>query len=237
MHEIVFANTLKQEQYLAKKHPMANSFCVKNKDSQFIASCIKHSQMCGYVNPIDFLGKTDSDIRCPASQLYEAWAKEDQSVIRSQASKNYVCIAMYHGSDIKILNYTKEYAAGNIIINHAELSSGPLYQYCQISIQKIPAAKRQHIHLIYEIIQHYDALTCRKSEIFFLLYHQLSAKQIATLLHRSTRTIQNIIDKIRCKLSCPKSSDLIQLAHLLGWRMKVPLSLGGHSILRNLMTP
>ena len=235
MHEIVFANTHKREQYLAKKNPFANFFAVKNSQFEIISCCAGISSAAGFKNPIDVIGKTDYDMLCPAQQLYEVWKNEDQSVIRSQAKKHFICVAMWHGSDIKVLSNTKEYAAGDIIINHTELSNGPLYQYCQNSIQKIPSDQRQQIHLTYEIIQHYDALTCRESDIVFLLSHQLKAKQIAALLHRSPRTIQHTIDRIRCKLSCEKSSDIIQLAHFLGWKMKVPVSLCNQTIFKSLI--
>ncbi len=236
MSNIVFSSGT-QTKHLLKKHAQSQFFCVKNKDSEFITSCGGASQVCGYRNPIDFLGKTDFDMRCPAAHLSEAWRQEDQIIIKSKAQKNYVCIAMFHKTGMKVLNYTKEYDAGDIIINLNELLSGPLYNYCQHFIQKVPAAKRQQIHLIYEMIQHYDALSHRESEIVFLLSHQLSAKQISALLHKSPRTIQHNIDDIRVKLSCPKSSDLIQLAHFLGWKMKVPMSLCDRSILTSLMVP
>ena len=237
MSYIVFSNSGDQTKHLLKKYARSQFFCVKNKNSEFITSCEGASQVCGYRNPIDFLGKTDFDMRCPATRLSEAWRQEDQMIIKSKAHKNYVCIAMFHKTGIKVLNYTKEYNAGDIIINLNELVSGPLYNYCQHFILKVPAAKRQQIHLIYEIIQHYDALTRRESEIIFLLSHQLSAKQIAALLHRSTRTIHHTIDNIRLKLSCPTSSDLIQLAHFMGWKMKVPMSLCDRTILTSLMVP
>ncbi len=232
----MFSHHNGQTSYLQKKRVQSQFFCVKNKNSQFLASCGGFSWLSGYQNPIDLLGKTDYDMRCPASQLYEEWAKEDQSITRSQSSKSYVCIAMYHRNDTKMLNYTKEYVAGDIVLNFIELSSGSFHQYGRSIINKVPRAKRQHIHLIYEIIQNYDGLSEQESNIMFLLSHQLSAKKIAALLHRSPRTIQHTIDNVRCKLSCAKSSELIQLTHFLVWKMKVPISLCGRSILKSLIT-
>ena len=237
MSDIVFSHPNGQTSYLQKKRVQSQFFCVKNKNSQFIAACGGFSWIAGYKNPIDILGKADYDMRCPASQLFEAWAKEDQNIIRYQSNKSYVCIATYHNNDTKILNYTKEYIGGDIALNFIELSSGPFYHYGQSIINNIPYTKRQHIHLIYEIIHHYDTLTQRESDIVFLLSHQLKAKQIAALLHRSPRTIQHTIDRIRCKLSCEKSSDIIQLAHFLGWKMKIPISLCDRTILTSLMVP
>ncbi len=210
---------------MAKKHPLADFFVVKNSRSEVTSSCAGISRASGYNNPIDFLGKTDFDMRCPATQLSEESIQQDISIIQSQSKKHYACIAMYHSMDMKVLSYTKEYDSGEVIVNLKEIKNGIFYQYSLQVINSIPRSLENNIHLIYEVISTYDQLTVRESEVLFLLLHDLPARQIAKNLNLSIRTIQHCCDRIRMKYYCETVSELVQKMIFLGYRKHIPHSL------------
>jgi len=176
----------------------------------------------GYANTDDIYGEKISDMRCKASESAPLWIEQNQLILSSLNPLRILDIHPYYKDEIKILLSQKKplfddkgNAIGIIFYGH-ELNQNLLSNII-MSIAKGDKKyqKRNNIfqrsYYIGHSIKHTE-LTDRELECLFYLVRGKTAKQTASLLFISKRTVESHMVNIKSKLNCATKSDLIEKA-------------------------
>ena len=205
--------------------PRCQFFLVKNKCSECISLSQSLSQIAGYANPIDYLGKTDMDLKCQALYLAETFIQQDKEVINNKSNNIYVVVSTFYDAVIKIYLWTKKFYNANVVCNGWALSHGPFFEYFNKYIHQPNIKYYNKMHMSYKVIDFYDNLSLRESQVLFFLMQQLSSTEIGHVIHLSRRTVQHYIINIKSKMHCQTTSQVIQLSKYLGYHSLMPESL------------
>ncbi len=205
--------------------PWSQFFLVKNAQSQAVSLSASFSKHAGYQNPIDYLGGTSYDLKCPAVNLASTFTAQDQDILKRQVFKPFLLIATYSDKELDLYFMTKEHAASHMVCNVRKIESGLLNNELRSRINALPSNYKSRINTCYEIVNHFLDLSARESEVMYFLLQGKSSATIAETLQLSKRTIQHYIENIKIKLDCNTTQQLIELGSFLGLNEKVPGSL------------
>lgn len=200
-------------------------FLVKNMQSEAVALCDEFSSKAGYNNPIDYLGKDDYSLKCPAIELAEEFMQQDKEVISKQLTKVYLIITTYANNNIDFYVTTKQPYQSLMICNGWKLTHGLIYEYFYNAIYAINKQYHSQINQCYEFVEHYAGLSVRETEVMFFLMRSQNSTTISQLLGLSKRTVQHYTDNIKLKMGCHSTQQLIELGLYLKFNQMIPASL------------
>jgi DNA-binding CsgD family transcriptional regulator len=200
-------------------------FLVKNIQSEAVALCDEFSSKAGYSNPIDYLGKDDFSLKCPAMELAEEFMQQDKEVISKQVAKIYLIITTYANNHIDFYITTKQPYQSLMVCNGWKLTHGLIHDYFYNVIYAINKQYHSLINHCYEFVDRYTGLTIRETEVMFFLMRSQNSTAISQLLGLSKRTVQHYIDNVKQKMSCHSTQQLTELGLYLKFNQKIPASL------------
>lgn len=202
--------------------PWSKYFNVKNSDNEITAISTEWAKKIGFRNPIDILGTTAYDMKCPGVDLAEAFCTQDKEVITTQSTKRYLMFAMTNSIDIKAHIYQKSCLGNSVIANHRPLDSGKFSNYFYNRISTIDRKYYRKMQRCYELVRCYDGLSIRESEVMYYLMLGLSSSDIAGILRLSKRTVQHHVERIKMKMSAQTARQLVELGLYLSFNTKIP---------------
>ncbi len=196
---------------------------LKNYAGEYIGLSAKVASIAGYDNPIDMLGTTYFDLRCPVVALAECFMASDQLVWRDQLSHHIsVQISSFSQGIPHVLVAERRLISSGLLINCWLITQSTLSRYLHDFLIKIDPKYYHQLHRYYTIIKAYDGLSIRESEILFFLMENLSARDIGALLHLSKRTIEHHIERMKDKMGCHTKDQMASLGRFLQYHQSIP---------------
>lgn len=202
--------------------PWSKYFNIKNKHNEITAISTEWARKIGYRNPIDILGSTAYDMRCPGVDLADEFCLQDKEIITKRTTKRYVMLAMTNNKEISTHIYQKSCFEQFVISNHRPLESGKFATYFHERVSAIDRKYYRRMQRCYELIDCYDSLSIRESEVMYYLMLGLSSTGISGILYISKRTIQHHIERIKMKFGVNTARQLVELGIYLGFNTKIP---------------
>lgn len=207
--------------------PQTQFFIVKNFQSQTIATNANFSELAGYSNPIDYLGCDDYHMKCPAVELADTFMAQDRQVITTNTQKLHLTVTTFSDQDIHLYLDSKQAHRGELVCNFWRIDNTKLSQHMYERFQALPPEVKNKIHHYYMIVKKYTGLTRRESEVLYYLMIFKSSTEIAQLLFISKRTVQHHIERIKSKMMCNTTAQLVELALYLNLNSQIPCGLLG----------
>ncbi len=198
----------------------------KDKHSNFLGFTDSFAHLTGYKNPIDLLGLTDFELRCPMASLSGDFITRDQwSLARPGEVCKTVTVTTFSDRILRVL-YTEKYVKdGVIMVSSWQLKQGPIFNYIHYLTRGLNKNYTESVSRDYHLISSYPTLTPKQSAVLFFLMHGVRIKVIAQVLSLSVRTVEHYVAFIKDRMECAYGSQCVELGHVLGYDRQVPLSL------------
>lgn len=230
MHTLVSAYQDKSLDFQSLRKETAEFFLVKNRQSEAVVLCDIFSKLAGYANPIDYLGRLDYDLQCPAVEMADLFMSQDRKVIQNKDRRLYMTITAFADKYLQIYFTTKEHYLGHMVCNVWIVNQGLFFKYFQKLLFNFGELFNTKVHRCFEIIDTFSGLTVRESEVLFFMLQQQNSTHIADILCLSKRTVQHHIESIKLKMNCHSTQHVIQLALYLSLSDFIPRSLLGFKV-------
>ncbi len=196
---------------------------LKNFSGEFLGVSANFSFIAGYANPIDMLGTTDFELRCPSVALAEFFFTHDQMVWRHQLSQHLtVQISSFSQIAPHVLITERRFIPQGILGNCWFIKQCILSDYLQFFLTKLDRKFHHQLHRNYTIITAYDGLSIRESEVLFFLMEGLTAREISMFLMRSKRTVEHHIERMKEKMACHTKDQMASLGRFLQYHQSIP---------------
>ncbi|MBI2786895.1 MAG: hypothetical protein HYX60_11595 [Legionella longbeachae] len=198
-------------------------FIFKTRESIFTHTNDATARLAGYKTAEELIGKTDYDVKCDAQKYADLFRAQDREAF-NLGMLNTIDIMKYCDAGLKILftsrkTFQTQNGLTHLCSTAIELPPmilGEVYKNNFIfgktgSFQIINEIKKEEIHL-----------SRRETQCIFFLLRGRSAKETASILNLSYKTVEDHIEKIKCKLNCSKKSELFDKAFHLGIHQYIP---------------
>ena len=193
-------------------HTIPGLAFVKDLHSRFKNASLEFARQAGLSTGDDLMGL--DDYAMPWAEFADQYRRDDAHVFQFGHLQKIEPFTNHHGAHSFVL-VTKDvfYEDGNAagIIATAQILSRSLQQQLH-KLQAMDKRIRREKLPKYTLQPHYDKLTKRESEIFFLVIRYFSAKIIAKKLAISHRTVEKHIEMIKDKLDCHSKNDILDYA-------------------------
>lgn len=203
---------------------------VKDVKSNYFALTPQYSSLLGWENADQGIGLTDFDIPSKAAEAADDFVKIDQKVINIYSTVTTIDICEFStgwrillSNKTPIINYDDEITG--IYVHLLDISHTSLYQwYLPFNFDDLKFTTPSHKSNSYILSPKYCPLSLspRYQTCLFLLVRGKSAKQIASILKISPRTVETYLENIKFKLNCYSKSDLIEKAIHSGFMNYIP---------------
>lgn len=186
----------------------------------------------GFKSPEKAMGAKYEEIPAPAGKASDFFYHIDDLVLTRKKSVFYLGYYGYHDTyrviqGVKSPFFNQERDIIGIscqfqdvthlnIVNKDHLLFEPDYLHTQHDEIK------QFCYLFFEQ-QENQLLSEREQECLFFLLRRKTAKEIARILSLSPRTVETHMERIRLKLQCPSTSDLLEKATVENFGCHLPL--------------
>lgn len=200
----------------------------KNLHLDYIASSDYTARMCGFKDQNEFLGHSDFDLRCRASQSAAAFREEDKAAMTF--SQSISCLQINEFADGKThITYFKKSPLRNI--------NGQIIGVCsvgnEITNPKVGRAifnllpeksKTERSNRSFDIDgnQLFNRLSIREGELIFYLLRGMSIKKIAAIMSLSPRTVESYLETIKNKFNCQNKNELLDYCFSHGFSFIIP---------------
>ncbi|WP_367605999.1 LuxR C-terminal-related transcriptional regulator [Legionella sp. W05-934-2] len=209
---------------------LPQSILIKDSRLNFVAANQKAAQLTGFKKSADMIGLNDSQLNCAASSLHEEITRQDRSVLATD-NQFFLDIGYYPSKHCLKILYTSK-----IKIDDEQNRTFVLVSTTDIPIKSISSALFNIIQSSKDPkweVQSYQIqtanypfkITHKQSECLFYILRGKTSKEIAILLNRSPRTIEDHINELKYKFNCQTKSQLIEQALQLGFSQIIPASL------------
>ncbi len=196
---------------------------LKSCSGEFLGLSTNVARIVGYANPIDMLGTTDFELRCPTAVLAERFIARDQKVWREHLSQYLSVQISSFSQGVPQILMTERILHTTGVLSHCWfIQQCVLSRYLQFVLAKLDRQYYPQLHRDYTIITSYDGLSVRESEVLFFLMEGLTAREISLLLIRSKRTIEHHIERIKEKMRCYTKDQLASLGRFLQYHQSIP---------------
>jgi|GEM_PF-861816 len=203
----------------------AEYFIVKNEKSEAVAISPSFSDIVGYSNPIDYLGKDDYEFKCNAVELAPTFISQDRKVLKTGNSSLHLTVTTFLGQNLEMYLSPKQQHDNYLICNFWRIQNSRFSAHMYNTIKSCHPCYLKEIHQSYPLIEHYKNLSTRESEILYFLLHRKSSSDMGELLHLSSRTVQHHIERIKMKMCCSSTQMLTELSIYLGYHECIPATL------------
>lgn len=203
--------------------------CWKDKQSRYLKGNAQLAKLLGFKCSEELIGITDYDIRCDAAAHADLYVEEDQRLQNTGYLPSSVCIGRYANDQPKVLLGNKSLffdenskplgtVAYAIELDNRILKDSYLLYSNYV---KQDVKKNQVIYYLNSEYQGIE-LSTRQAQCLFYLLRGKTAKEIAKLLHLSSRTVEDYLSTIKSKMDCTNKAQLIEKAIDLGFLGIIP---------------
>lgn len=202
----------------------------KNKESEFIALTKNASNLVGWKNAEDCLGKSDFDMPCKASEFAEGFKLIDQKALCSMEQIVTLDMQFYASGWTLVLCEKSAIKSSNgevsgVLFNLMDVSNTGLLKY-HMDLTKITDKFREKelqpsSYIISQTSKPFY-LTRQQENCLFLLIRGKTSKEIAKILTISYRTVEAHIASIKHTLNCQNKSELIEKSIDQGFLYYIP---------------
>ncbi len=174
----------------------------------------------GFKNPSQARGKSDFDIPSKLAEFANVFREHDSWVMRYGKKLKLLEIQPCANDEWKVLHVVKEpYYENDKIAGVIGYSLDITNTY--IKLDQILMRERKKIDPDFSA-QKLKFLTVRESECLFFLLRNCTAKQIASILNISYRTVEHYVEMLKVKFHCQTKPELIRKAMQLGYLNVIP---------------
>ena len=181
----------------------------------------------------DIAGKTDEELSPASIEDNRLFLEQDLRVLKGEKISTVHSVSK--ANTIFILEKSP-------IINQVNIITGLIY-YCR------PWHKADVFHILsqfdnkldfgnqnYTLDHHHNKfkLTTRECECVFLLIRGKTAKEIASLLSLSKRTVESYMENIKNKMNCQNKAEILVKAVSNGYQNQIPSRLNHPAIMQSL---
>lgn len=210
---------------------------IKNSASVYVAANIHAAKLAGFSNTRQMIGLRDAELKCDAADLYELFVSQDQNVLTTGIAQVNLDIAEYSDGELHCFLSTKKQISDNDNNTFVLLSMNevPIHSLSRVftELNKSHGPSIKKLHSSYLIDNAHVAsnsreriqITRRQAECLFYLLQSKTTKEIAFLLNRSQRTIEDHITRLKWMFNAESKSSLIETAYELGYAQIIPPSL------------
>lgn len=193
----------------------------KDSNLKFIDLNQSAASAFGFKNPDSAKGKSDYDIPSKLSKFADVFREHDNWVMKNGKKLKLLEIQPCSNDEWKILHVVKEpYVENNEIVGVLGYSLDVTSAY--LKLDHILMGDRKEINPGSFSRPEMEFLTLRESECLFFLLRKCTAKEIASILNLSYRTIEHYIEILKIKFKCETKSELIRIATLHGYSNIIP---------------
>jgi len=210
------------EQYSHIISQLPGLFLLKSCDSKYFGFSPQFSNLLGWKNQQECIGRSDADLPCQASELAEVFVQEDRETLLNGDTKQ-LHLTKYCDENVKIFITNKKRLVSKnnevigIVVYDEDVTYHPVIQKMavdeMVKMRAYTSNKAEHA-LKMKIIPCYKGLnlSIRESEVLYYLIRKESLKIISGLLNISTRTVEKHTQNIMEKLECYSRKQLIEFA-------------------------
>ena len=203
------------------------------KDKSYYTFTNENSaKMMGFKNSDAMIGFSDEDIKCgEVAKNWQLFYQHDKEVMSGKTIRTLDVYPYLVKDVIGILAIKQPLRDNNenicgVICNGISLKKNDINSFFLRIWELVPTEKkfRRCFGSTYEIkdkIEKFD-LSKRELECLFYLIRGKSARQIANILFRSVRTIENHIQNIKLKCQITKKSEIFDFAYAHGLLNIIP---------------
>jgi len=205
----------------------------KTPGSTYASANLLCAKLAGYNSIDQYIGTKSHDWKCEAVNFADKIDAQDKWVLENKKTWNSLNILNFadsitcYLSQKSILTHPNGQTLGiffsGTIIENSNII-GALTSLLQDDIFKDKSGAKCGIYSISNFHQQIE-LSLRQEECLFYLLRGKSAKEIATLLNISCRTVETYLVHIKDKFQCRTCSELIVKAMQLGYYYYLPPSL------------
>jgi DNA-binding CsgD family transcriptional regulator len=213
-----------------------NPLCIKDQNSVYVSANQACATFCGFAKGDEMVGIKDADLRCRAAEMHEVFVQQDQRALDTGSEKN-LDIAYYADNKLHALLSSKTRVVDKlnrplVVCNAIEL---PITQLSRLidSLKDMQDTFTGSYHLT--MPQTFkdgsmNQMTDKQAECLFYLVRGKTAKEIARILNKSPRTIEEHIENLKNQFGCETKSQLIEYAFYLGFAQMLPPVISSHLI-------
>lgn len=229
----IYDNSLINIDFIDILNSLPNAIGIKNSQSIFIGVNEATAKLTGFNNSEEMIGVDDANIKCPTAEFYETFIQQDQATLQGYNQKN-LDLSRYADGNIHAFISTKNK------FKDKNKNEFVLFSMAEIPIKKIaklltfltnenkftnePLGSFQLNYMLNQQ-QHPCQLSQKQAECLFYLVRGKTVKEIARLLHKSARTIEDHVENLKNQFNCLSKSELIDKAFQMGIAQIIPPSL------------
>lgn len=191
-------------------------FVLKDRNSVIISANQRLGEVVGFKDIRDYFGLTDYDIRSSAVECADHFVAQDQQVLSSEESVQFVDFSVQDDSIVAMLKTKAPWYNEKGELAGTAASAVTLHKNIQADLIHLLTGDHDKttLHTTYQLRKSYPAfnLSRRESEVLFFLLRGQTAKQIAQVLCVSPRTIETHIESLKTKMNCSNKAMLIEKA-------------------------
>ena len=204
-------------------------YCL-DQDFRFEFMNNKTLEMAGVQNEDTLLGRQYGDMKCDASQMHEAFCREDAKALTTGKEVKSVGIALYAGGHSimlgsKVPKRNKTGQITGVISHYQDVTNLKILNLSALLSDENCADLKKSGQISLEITgySHDDLkLSKRENEVLFYMLRGGTASQIASRLFISKRTVERHFENIKLKMACQSKPDVIEKAIDLGFMSQLP---------------
>lgn len=206
----------------------------KDKHSTYTYVNKEYGHLIGLSDPHEMIGKTDFDIPCDTAKCADIFISQDKKVMQTAKCIKFLDIHPYANNKWKALIFTKSPLRDEnnqiigTIFHGEEIANLNTIEIGSVLAKAFTGTKKDNL-----VIQDYHLispkfnikLTDRQSQVLFFLLRGKTIKQIAHILGKSNRTIDDYLEQLRIKFSVNNKYELIEKSIGYGFLNIIPESL------------
>lgn len=199
------------------------------------------AKLFGVSKPNELIGLTDADMNKASAKFGENFLYDD---IHVSSNNPLICLNVfdYKCGDISalIVNKRPYFDATNqicgVICNATPLRTHQLLNTFGDMVLDRNNRLKEHIYRIEKPGWNLE-LTHRETEVLYYFLHGKSAKQIASAMKLSYRTVEKYIENIKFRIGAKKKSDICEYAHQHNLLRVIPMQLIKKNMCSELLFP
>lgn len=234
MHEL----TKLTKKYSATYGELASYMAIKDLNSIYAYGNDKLAKLVGFKKRQELEGISDHDLKCDAAQRADEFQKADSEVMKNNSPRRMICIDKYADNNMHAL-----LAIMQPLVNSNQRVIGIATMGIELGIStqegglilpnlfhQLTSYDNKHIRFnnnkkTFTVANQIEELSKRETQCLFYILRGKMYKEIADIIHVSTRTVESYVESIKVKLNCHNKSEIIDKALANGYDAYIPESL------------
>lgn len=195
-------------------------FWSKDINSHYLGNNTSFGQFFGFRYSNEMIGCSDHELRCEAAAMADTFQKCDRQVMTSDFEFKFFEIlkSARHETRIVVVNKIPLLNTDRQVIGtfgHAIDVTEPFFKLGCLLGSEVKSSSKKLAPGSFAVggaLQNKFNLTNRQAECLFYLLRYKTAKQIATILNISVRTVDEHIEKLKYKFNCRYVKELLEKA-------------------------